>query len=179
MTLPAAPVYTHKFTHPLVIYFQGPYWYFEARRPGRGLQPHIAHGNPTSVNIRTNDGLPLVMEVHQRLSSPISIASCREIEVSILDADQRHGRISLGIILSNSDVAGKPSLYLGSDPISSSSADDSTLPSSGRQEVLSFPIPVEGKVHGFNEITGLFLPGTERETLGSKIAIEQFELFPR
>ncbi|MGA7523193.1 MAG: hypothetical protein WBW84_12105 [Acidobacteriaceae bacterium] len=179
VTVPDFPVSSAKLNRPLVIRFQGPYWYFEARRGQLGLQSHVAHGSPTAVDIRTNDGLPLVMEVHQRLSPSISLANCHEIDISIFDADRRPGQVSLGIVLTDSNMPGEPSVYLGSDPVSSAPNDSSPLPASGSREVLAFQVPVRAKIRRFNEMTVLFLPSAGRRTLGSKIAIEQFELFSR
>lgn len=179
IVLPETSVQSRKLSRPLVIRFKGPYWYFEGYQEGRGLQPHIAHGEPTSLNIYTNDGLPLVMEAHQKLRSPIRLVDCREIQVTIVDADRRPGQISLGVILTNSDAKGKPSIFLGSDPISSSPGDMPSLSASSSQELLAFQVPIRGRIDRFNEITVLFFPDARRSTLGPKIGIEQFEIFPR
>ena len=69
----------------------------------------MAHGKPTDfdVNVRSTDWLPLMMEAHQLLSSSIDLKCCREIDVSITNADNRPGRIELGVVLTDSRQTGE------------------------------------------------------------------------
>lgn len=167
-----------RLARPLVIPFNGPYWYYEARAHGLGANPHIAHGDPIAVNIRTNDWLPLVMEARQNLATPIGLSACRAIRVAIRNGDHRPGGIALGLLLTDSGAQGQPSIYLGAQPILSSRTPLPVLAASA-DESLTFDIPPSGKLRHFDAITVLFFPDTERSTLGSRIAVQEFELSPR
>jgi hypothetical protein len=167
---------------PLVIPFDGPYWYFKAPDKRPGPQAHVAHGSPTTVGIRSADWRPLFMQAHQDLSTPIDLGGCRGIEVAISNADSRPGTISLGVILTDSGSPGKPHQYLGEQPIVSSETGSLSARAAPAEEVLSFPIPGDAKtreIRRFDEITVVFLPSPERSLEGAKIAIRQFTLLPR
>lgn len=168
-----------RLAKPLIIPFDGPYWYFQVPNKWPGARAHVAHGDPTAVSIHTNDLLPLVMEAHQPLSPSIDLSNCGQIRVTIQNRDQRPGRIALGIVVTDSTAHGKPSLYLGEKPILSSGPAHPSAEFSPEAETITFRVPSPAKIHQFDEITVLFFPDTERSTLGSKIAIRQFELVPR
>jgi hypothetical protein len=88
---------------PLVIPFEGVYWYLRA--PAKAPEPnaHIAHGSPTRIDIHSTDWWrPLIMEAHQRLFAPIDVDCCRELDLSILNADDRPGAISIAVELIDS-----------------------------------------------------------------------------
>jgi hypothetical protein len=170
---------TRQLAKPLIITFDGPYWYFQAGDKWHRETAHVAHASPIAVDIHTNDLLPLVMEAHQSLSTLIDLSHCGEIQVAIQNSDYRPGTIALGIVLTDSSSPGKQSQYLGAKPVLSSEALDSSLKVSPEKEILTFQVPSHAKVHQFDEITVVFFPDAERSTMGSKIAIQQFELLPR
>jgi hypothetical protein len=107
---------------PLVIPFDGAYWYFQAPRSEPGAQAHIAHGKPTDagINPRSTNESALLMEAQQTLPKAIDARCCREIDVTLTNADTLSGSISLGLRLSNSIVSKPPSLLLGVREIPSS-----------------------------------------------------------
>jgi hypothetical protein len=170
---------TRQLAKPLIITFDGPYWYFQARDKWHRETAHVAHASPIAVDIHTNDLLPLVMEAHQSLGTSIDLSRCGEIQVAVQNGDHRPGRIALAVVLTDLTSPGKPSLYLGAKPVLSSEPAHSSLRVSPESEVLRFQAPSHAKIHQFDEITVLFLPDAERSTIGSKIAIRQFELLPR
>jgi hypothetical protein len=164
---------------PLVIPFDGQYWYFKAPYVRPGPHAHVARGKPTDVTVRSSDLAPLLMEAHQVLDKSIDLACCREIEIAITNADIRPGRISLGLILTDSTSPDKPSRNLGSRPIASSEPANIPLNREPIKEVLRFPIPRSSTTHRFNEITIVYIPTPERARGGAKVSIQSLTLTPR
>jgi hypothetical protein len=164
---------------PLVIRFDGPYWYFQPPGKQPGPRAHQAQGNPLAVNIEANNFIPLEMEAVQNLGAPIRLARCREIQLDLENRDNLRGPIALGIVLTDSSARGKPSLSLGEQIVLSSEAAQFSVKLSPVDEVLRFPIPSHAAIRKFDRITVLYLPGLEHWQTGAKIAIEQFELIPR
>lgn len=182
-TLPPIP-HPHSFApggaaKPLIIPFNGQYWYFKAPSVRPGPHAHIARGKPTDVIVRSSDLAPLLMEAHQILDKSIDLTCCREIEVAITNADTRSGKISLGLILTDSTSPDKPSRNLGSRPITSSEPANIPLNREPIKEVLRFPIPRSSTTRRFNEITVVYIPAPERAHGGAKVSIQSFTLIPR
>jgi hypothetical protein len=164
---------------PLVIPFQGVYWYLRAPAKTPGLDAHIAHGSPTRINIRSTDWWhPLIMEAHQRLSPPIAIDCCRELDLSILNADDRPGAIRIAVQLIDSSLPHVQSEDLGSQPVLSSIAPGFSLTRPPTNEMLRYTIPARPVMRHFNEIEVIFLPSQERSLGGAQIAIRSFRLIP-
>jgi hypothetical protein len=177
------PPHTHpggiwNTSKPMVIPFDGPYWYFKAPAKKPGLKARLVRGQPTLVNIHSTDWQPLFMEAHQNLGSSINLDCCKEIDVTITNADDRPGRISIGMILTDSTWPDKASQHLEEKPIVSSQAPHFSMNQPPTEEKLRFQI-TKGKLRRFDEITVLILPAKERSLGGAKIAIQQFTLIPR
>jgi hypothetical protein len=168
-----------RMTKPLVIRFDGPYWYFRPPRRSPGPRAHVVRGNPLGVNIHSNDFIPLLMEARQSLSPAIQLTSCREIQVTIKNHDNIPGRIALGVLLTDSTSIGKPTLYLDQQPVMSTEPDHFSVKSSPIEEVLRFAVPNRPRIDRFDEMTVFFFSDTERARTGARIAIQEFELIPR
>ena len=171
-------------SRPIVIPFDGQYWYFKAPSKRPGPRAHVAHGKSTEVNVRSSDFAPLLMEAYQNLGSSIDLSCCSEIDVAITNADIRPGKIALSILLTDSNSLGKPSrnfesINLGERVIPSSEPVQIPMNRPPVNEVLHFPISTSATVHQFNEITILFLPAQERSRAGAKVSIQSFTLVPR
>jgi hypothetical protein len=164
---------------PVVIPFDGSYWYFQPPNESPGRDPHVAHGDPTAIDIRSTNRLPLMMEAHQSLGARIDLDCCGELGLNVRNGDNREGKVSLGVILTDSTLPGKPSLSLGGMPVASTQVDHFSIKSSPTEEVLRYPIPAQSKIRKFDQITVVFFPSDEWSVTGSKIAIQQFELVPR
>ena len=165
--------------NPLIIPFHGAYWYFQQPYAGPGTKAHVAYGSPIAVTIHATDWLPLLMEAHQHLDTSMEIACCREMEVTIQNGDNHPGTINLGVVLTDTTSAGKPSQNLGTQPVVSSLSDHFSIKPSPIVETLRFPIPAQAAISRFNEITVIFMPTYERSKIGAKIAVQQFEFTPR
>jgi hypothetical protein len=164
---------------PIVIRFDGAYWYFQPPGVGPGAHAYEAHGNPLGVNIAANNFIPLNMEAVQNLGTPIRLTRCREVQVSIENRDNLRGAMALGVVLTDSSAPGKPSVSLGQQTIPSSAPDQFVVKISPVDEVLRFAVPSHGAIRKFDQITVVYLPGAEHWQVGAKVAITQFELVPR
>ena len=164
---------------PLVIRFDGSYWYYQAPEHGPGVHPHLTHGDPVAVSIYSTGWVPLAMEAHQTLAEPVDLHSVGAMEVTVRNGDNRRGRIDMGVLLTDSTTPGKPSMYLGTGPIVSTEADHFTFKANPVSEEVRFAIPERRGIRRFDEVTVLFFPEGERATLGARVGIEQFELTPR
>jgi hypothetical protein len=163
---------------PVTIRFDGSYWYFQPRGIGPGTRAHVARGSPLTVDIRSINHIPLIMEAHQSLAAPIPLRCCGELQVTIENHDNAPGIVALGVLLTDSTSLGKPTLYLDQRPIPSTEPGRFGVKSSPIPEVLSFSIPTHAKIQQFDEITVIFFPDSERPYSGTKIAIKQFDLIP-
>jgi hypothetical protein len=166
-------------TKPIVIPFDGPYWYFKSPNKGPGPHAHVAHGRATDVNIHSADFAPLLMEAHQHLDLPIDLACCSEIDVEIINADNRAGKISLAIRLTDGASPAKPFQVLGQRTVVSSEENPIPLNRPSVKETLRFPISRSAAIHRFDEITIVFLPEKERSRGGARVSVQSFTLIPR
>jgi hypothetical protein len=164
---------------PVTIRFDGSYWYFHPWGNGVGTRAHVDRGNPLTVDVRSTNYIPLVMEAHQSLAAAIPLACCREIQVTIENRDNAPGMIALGVLLTDSTSLGRPTLYLDQQTVVSTEPSRFTVKSSPVPEVLRFRVPNHAKIQQFDEITVIFFPDLERPNTGAKIAIKQFDLIPR
>jgi hypothetical protein len=164
---------------PIIIPFDGAYWYFQPPETQPGLHAHVAHGDPLKVNIHATDFMPLVMEAHQVLDAAVRISRCREIQVVIENRDSQPGGISAEMILTDSLAPGKPTLHLGRRPILSSESDQIRRNLSPVVETLRFPIPSRSSIHQFNQITLVVAPDSTHPEVGAKIALQQFKFLRR
>ncbi len=164
---------------PLVIKFDGPYWYFQPPGQKPGPQALEAHGNPLTANIEANNFLPLKMEAVQNLGAPIRLARCREVQVTVENRDNVRGSIAVGVALTDASAPGKPSVSLGEQTILSSEPDQFAVKLAPVNEVLRFAVPDSAALRRFNQITVDYYSGPEHWQLGARVAIDQFELIPR
>jgi hypothetical protein len=165
-------------TKPLIIRFDGPYFYFQAPNKRPSLAALQVHGTPLLHDFQSNNFMPLVMEAHQTLGTPIPIARCREIQVGILNSDNHPGPINIAALLSQTNSPSNQ-LYLGQQPVVSSQSSHFSFKSAPANETLRFPIPASATLRSFDHITVMFLPDFANYDTGAKVAIQQFQLIPR
>ncbi|MGO9336280.1 MAG: hypothetical protein ACLPY1_02110 [Terracidiphilus sp.] len=169
-------------TKPLIIRFDGPYFYFQPPHKSPSPAALQVRGTPLIHDFQSNNFMPLVMEAHQTLGSAIPLARCREIQVGILNGDNRPGVINVAVLLSHSS-APTNQLYLGQQPVVSSQPANFGFKPTAAAETLRFPVPASGpasaKLRSFDHITVMFLPDDANYDQGSKVAIQQFQLIPR
>lgn len=167
-----------RLSQPLVIPFEGAYWYFRSPAKAPGRSAHVARGSPTKISIHSTDWHPLIMEAHQRLSSPIDPRCCRELDLSILNADDRPGTIRISVELIDSSSPHVQTEDLGTRPVLSSMAPEFSLNRHPVDEVLKFSILPNPAIRQFDEIVVVFLLAKERSLGGAQIAIRSFQLLP-
>ena len=165
-------------TKPLIIKFDGPYYYFQPPHKAPSPSAFKVQGTPLIHDFQANNFIPLTMEAHQTLGASIPLARCREIQVGILNGDNRLGVINLAVLLTDSSSP-EYQLYLGQQPVASSQPDHFSQKSSPAAETLSFQIPTPARIRKFDEITIMFLPDSANYDVGPKVAIQQFQLIPR
>jgi hypothetical protein len=178
-------------TQPLIIRFDGPYWYLQPPDKHPGPSAHQAHGTPLSAEIRSINDLPLVMDAHQPLGISIPLTRCGKISVEIENRENRSGSIQMAVLLTDASSPGKPDLYLGqvalpsSQPrskeidLASTPQPPSAMNTAPVVQTLEFSIPSVAKIRAFNEITVMLLPDNDSAHVGPEIAVRQFQLFPR
>jgi len=163
---------------PIVIPFDGVYWYFKApdTRPGPGAR--MQRGDPLKANVRSTDRLALAMEAHQSLASPISTDCCHALRVDLLNGDDRPGIMRIEVTLRDTSGGLHRSLFLGSLPVLSSELQHIPLNRPPVHESLRFEIPATAHGSRFDEIQVVIRPSYERALAGSKIAVQNFVLVP-
>ncbi|HEX4038395.1 MAG TPA: hypothetical protein VHX37_10085 [Acidobacteriaceae bacterium] len=164
---------------PLIIPFDGAYWYFQAPHDGPGLHAHIAHGDPVKVSIFSTGWVPLAMQAHQTLAHPVDLRGCAAMQVTVRNGDNRRGRVEMGVLLTDSTLPDKPSLFLGAQPIVSTETNHFAFKAEPVEEDVTFAIPRHPPLRRFDQITVLFFPSLDRATLAARIGIEQFAIDPR
>jgi hypothetical protein len=164
---------------PVSIPFYGAYWFF--RTSDKTLPPDAieSHGDPASTSIKTTDYTPISMEAHQNFGSLIELSCCKAIELVISNGDRRPGTVAVELILTNTTLPGKPHQSLGIAPVNST---QQWFPGDNRPpvtEVLTFRVPANTAIQGFDEATICFELRSPRERWSAQIAIEKFRLIPR
>jgi hypothetical protein len=171
-----------RLTKPMVIQFDGEYWYFQPPDRDPGPTPFKALGNPLTANIHSTLAIPLMMQAHQRLSTPLPVRCCRAIEVELENRDQSAGALDLAVSLSDSAQPNNP-LTLGVQPIHSTQGELWRYRSAPAQEIVRFSIPAhfehaQNQISHFDWIDMLIVPSAQRMQSGAKIAIRTMRLVP-
>jgi hypothetical protein len=172
--VPPAALLAPGTTQPVVIRFNGEYWYLQPPDQRPGPTAHRANGNPLDVHIASSNSFPLMMQAHQYLSSPVRVARCREVRIEIESRETDPTPIALAVWLKNSASADAPAVYLGEQPMASVGL----TKASPATETLVFAVPTS-RIRTFDEIAIMLLPDSGHQRVGPRIAIRQFELVPR
>jgi hypothetical protein len=168
---------SNRSAKPLIIPFNGVYWFFKAPDLHPPSTSRQAHGSPELLDIHSTDRRPLSMEAHQHFGTMINLDCCYKIQVSIRNADLYPETVSLELILVNSSLPGKPSQSLGT--ITARSRRSQNKERSPANETLNFSLPTTQSLRRFDEVTIVFRLEDFRADDGAKIAIDHFVLVPR
>jgi hypothetical protein len=166
-------------TRPLVVRFDGPYWYVQPPDERPGPTAHQAHGTPLKVGIESGNKLPLIMEAHQRLGGLIRLSRCREIDVDVMNRDNVPGSIAMALRLTNSTVPGANTVLLDEQPVVSTEPEHFAEKTTPVFETLRFAVPARARIRSFNEMTVVLIPDASHAKVGPRIVIRQFALVPR
>jgi len=164
---------------PVVIPFNGVYWFFKAPDVQPPETSRQAHLSPDKVDIRSTDLRPLSIEAHDHLGNLIDLDCCSRIQIAIRNADRYPETVSLELVLVNTSLPGNPSQSLGSIMVKSTLAwklYDKRPPVS---ETLTFAIPQSSALQRFDEVKIVFRLASLRADAGAKIAIDHLVLVPR
>ena len=180
--IPSPPLDIHPGSHgtakPWAIPFDGPYWYFKIPGETPGADARTVQGDSLKVNVRSTNSYPLLMEAHQKLTDPVSLACCREIQV-VFKNDLTMGATEMGLSLTDSHSAGKITQNLGVKYAALDGSGEHSESSTAMEETLSFSIPKVAKIHSFDQMTVVLYPDQTHLTAGRKVAIERFVMIPR
>ena len=168
---------SNRSAKPLIIPFNGVYWFFKAPDLHPPSTSRQAHGSPELLDIHSTDRLPLSMEAHEHFGTMINLDCCYKIQIAIRNADLYPETVSLELILVNSSLPGKPSQSLGT--ITARSRRSQNKERSPANETLNFPLPTTQSLRRFDEVTIVFRLEAFRADDGAKIAIDHFVLVPR
>jgi hypothetical protein len=154
-----------------MIPFDGQYWYFQDPAVRPGPNPHIVQGDPTKKQIASTDRLPIVMEAHQKLRTPMEAHCCRALQLNLVNADAVPGSITLEVQLRDEHgyVAS-----LGDKVLASSTVAPMPLHRAPVKETLLFQLPRGAKDRAFDEITVKIKPERSRSLAAPKVAIDSF-----
>ena len=181
--IPPLPTPTSLFalgtSRPVVIRFDGPYWYVQPPDQRPGPTAHQAHGTPLAVNIKAENFIPLTMEAHQSLGRSIRFSRCREIQVEVESRDNEPGEVSMSVLLSDSSAPGSPRLTLGEQTLISNDLGHPSFRAAPIFKTVSFSVPAHAPIRKFDEIAVELIPDVEHAFVAPKIAIQQFQLLPR
>jgi hypothetical protein len=172
------PNFSSALARPVIVPFDGVYWYFKQPDTRPSADAHIQRGDPIKTNIRSTDYRKLAMEAHQMLVTPISGDCCRAIRVDLLNGDDRPGPIRIELLLRDTSAKPSSSVLLGSIAIPSSELQHIPLNRQPVPESLRFQMPAKARGRRFDEITVAIQPSSDRALGGSKIAIQNFVLVP-
>ena len=164
---------------PLIIPFDGVYWYFkspDAQPPAGSRQ---AHTTPDIVEIHSTDRRPLMIEAHDHLANLIDLNCCSRVQIAIRNADRYPETVSLELVLVNTTVPHNPSVSLGRIMVNSTRPWKIYEKPVALDETLSFPIPARRSLRAFDEVKIVFLLDRARADDGARIAIDHFVLVPR
>jgi hypothetical protein len=164
---------------PLIIPFDGPYWYFKAPNLAPGRRAHVAVGKATDVNVHSTDLRPVLMEARQELGTSIALDCCAGMDVAVVNADNRPGRIDMRVTLADLDEPNAPVLVLGQMPLITSEETQIAPQRPPAHEVLHFTIPPHAPIAHFSEIRIAFVPAPNHARAAPRVGIETFTLVPR
>ena len=170
---------SHRMANPLVIPFNGVYWFFKAPDLHPPVTSRQAQGSPDALDIHSTDRRPLSMEAHENLGSMIDLDCCSRIQISIRNADRYPETVSMELILVNSSLSEKPSESLGTITVKSTPSWSLRGGQSLVHETLNFSIPPHHSLRRFDEMKIVFRLDAFRADDGAKIAIDHFVLIPR
>jgi hypothetical protein len=163
---------------PLSIPFYGVYWMY--RKPLRRPPPnsHSTRGDPARQSFRSTDNVPLLMEARQNLGRTIDVRCCREIRVSVRNADKYPGTLALELQLLNTDPRMPVPLSLGQQPLVSTPHwgpdGDTAVP-----ETVLFRIPGRPVPDQFDELRVVFHRSNFGVGRSARVAIDRFTFVRR
>ena len=168
-----------RLTKPMVLQFDGEYWYLQPGDSTPGPGAFRVHGSPLGTGIHSVSDEPLVMQAHQHLNSPLPIECCREIDVEIENRPGQGGALAMGMALTDSTDPEKAPMLLEMQAITANQA-SSTGNGVFAHASLRFRIPAKAiqQLRQFDQIDFAILSDPAHATTGAKVAIRSLEFIP-
>jgi len=170
---------TNGNANPLVIPFDGVYWFFKSPDEQPPVGSRQAQTTPDIVEIHSTDRRPLSIEAHDHLANLIELDCCSRVEIAIRNADRYPESVWLELVLVNTTMPHSPSVSLGRVMVNSTRPWNFDKKQPSVDETLSFPIPKRRSLQAFDEVKIVFLLDRTRADDGARIAIDHFVLVPR
>lgn len=164
---------------PLIIPFNGVYWFFKSPEVQPPKTSRQAHASPETVDIRSTDRRPLSIEAHDYLGNLINLDCCSSIQIAIRNADRYPQTIFLELVLVDTSLPDKPSQSLGTLMVKSTRPWNIYEKQAPASETLNFAIPRSRSLRQFDEVKIVFRMDRARADTGAKIGIDHFVLVPR
>ena len=166
-------------TSPLVIPFNGVYWFFKAPDLQPPRSSRQAHASPELVEIRSTDRRPLLIEANDHLGALVGLGCCSRIQIAIRNADRYPETVWLELIVIDTTVPQKPSQSLGRMMVRSTRPWNIFEKPTPVTETLNFVVPRYSALRRFDEIKIVFHLDRARADAAAKIGIDHFVLVPR
>jgi hypothetical protein len=173
----SSDLFEEKRSAPLSVPFYGVYWMFRWPQTQPPPGSYVTKGSPLNSVFRSSDRFPLSMEAHQNFGTLIDLSCCRQIQLAIRSADPNSVFITLELILTNTTLAGRPSLSLGRAPIASALERLPEEHAPPVQGILSFDVPRLPKIDEFDEATIVFHRSFPMAS--ARMAIDRFVFVPK
>jgi hypothetical protein len=173
---PPAPPRAAAKAEPIVIPFDGAYWYLKDPEDRPEPDARIVHGDPLKAKVRSTNMLPVLMKAHQTLPAPMSINGCTSLRVDLINAETRPGPVYVQVTLSQASKNGTTNMALSKLLLPSSTTVVPNRPPI--HDSLTFALPHGRSNDSFDEITVSISSTGERALTGSQVSVQSFVLIP-
>ena len=162
---------------PADMQFTGVYWVLKP--PDREPPRHstVIRGSPAKIVLRSVDRTPLLMEARQPLRRPIDLNCCGAMQVVIGNADRDSDKVSIEVLLSDTERPGNAYQSLGYKFLSPDAAQ--LKGDAPTEQTLNFEMPRRSAMQQFDEIIVRFHLYGWRSTVSAKMAVERFRFTPK
>lgn len=160
------------------ILFSGEYWFFHwpLRRPPASAL--MERGDPTSMNVTSEDFRTMVMQARQSIGRSIDVHCCHWIDVVVNGDDQEPETVVMELILMNSSAPQHNSQTLGAETLASPLRISASPPSKTKNASFRFAMPSHPAIRSFDELVVWFHLEAPRSRRSATVAIERFDLIP-
>lgn len=153
---------------PLVIPFFGVYWFFQYPDKAPPKHSFRTTGTPSTATFRAADHSLLRMEARQNLATFFDVACCRQVEITVENADRFADSIAVELYLVNTALPHQPQQKLGMQRI------ESTAP----EQVLTYPMIRSGILKQFDEFRVVYRLMGNRVDRSANVSVVNFRLVP-
>jgi hypothetical protein len=121
---------------------------------------------------------PLQMHARQNLGEPISVDSCRSINVVLHNADTQPDAVRMELILIDSSRHARNSQTLGEQSLASPTVSVPDREFGCPSESFRFEMPQHSEIQSFDSLDVWFHLKPPRMTQSGSVSMQRFELIP-